>query len=562
MKFIAFLAAWVTLVILSVKLNGQELIPMKKQGWWGYVDEKGKFVIPPKFLEAQNFSDGLAAVVLDFYWGFIDKKGTLIIPFRYQVAKSFSEGMAAVKLYGKWGYIDKTDKVIIPINFQEVGNFSDGLAAVKLNGKWGFIDKTGKVIIPINFQEVGNFSDGLAAVKLDGKWGYVDKTGNGVIPINFQEVGSFKYGMAPVRLNKKWGFADKTGKIVIPCNYKQVENYSEDLVLVSNGKFWGAVDINGAEFVPHIYNDSRSVRDVIAKQGVRKPIEKNLFTQNQTQPQTVQTDKQKTATPEITVAKSDIAVNIPVTAVKNEYTFAVIIANENYQRESQVVFAKNDGEVFYQYCIKTLGLPEKNIRFIQNATLNNIRAEINWISRVADAYDGEANIIFYYAGHGIPDENSGNAYLLPVDGYGSDLITAYKIEDLYSKLGTLSARSVTIFLDACFSGAQRSGGMMVSSRGVAIKPKENVPTGNTVVFSAAHGDETAYPFHEKEHGMFTYFLLKKLQETKGDVTFGELGDYIITNVKRQSVVVNNKSQTPTIVPSTSIGENWRKLKLK
>jgi len=117
-------------------------------------------------------------------------------------------------------------------------------------------------------------------------------------------------------------------------------------------------------------------------------------------------------------------------------------------------------------------------------------------------------------------------------------------------------------MDACFSGTQRSGEMMASARGVAIKAVQGAPTGNMVVFSAAQNDETAYPYREKGHGMFTYFLLKKLQETKGDVTLGELGEYIETNVRRQSIVVNNKSQTPVVTPAVAVENRWKGMKLK
>jgi hypothetical protein len=139
--------------------------------------------------------------------------------------------------------------------------------------------------------------------------------------------------------------------------------------------------------------------------------------------------------------------------------------------------------------------------------------------------------------------------------------TGYKLDDLYSKLGEFPAKNITVFMDACFSGAQRSGDMLASARGVAIKTSHGKPSGNMVVFSAAQGDETAYPYKEKGHGLFTYFLLKKLQETQGDVTLGELNNYITNNVQQQSIVVNNKSQTPTVIPSTSL-TNWENLKLK
>lgn len=257
----------------------------------------------------------------------------------------------------------------------------------------------------------------------------------------------------------------------------------------------------------------------------------------------------------------DVDFEMPIASNINDKTFAVIIANEKYQMEKSVEFATNDGKVFMEYCKKTLGLPEKNVHYITDATLNNIKYEVKWLQDVIAVYNGEAKVIFYYAGHGIPNENNKSAYLLPIDGYGSDATTGYALEDLYKALGSLPSKSVTIFLDACFSGAKRDGDMLASARGIAIKTRPTAPIGNMVVFTAAQGDETAYPYKEQEHGLFTYYLLKKLQETKGNVTLGELGDYIKTQVKRQSIVTNGKLQSPTIIATSSVGNDWKSWKL-
>ena len=257
----------------------------------------------------------------------------------------------------------------------------------------------------------------------------------------------------------------------------------------------------------------------------------------------------------------DVDDDIPIVPKKNEKVFAVVIANEKYQMEKAVQYAKNDGRVFAEYCRKTLGLPEKNIHYVTDATLNNLKYELKWLQNVMKVYRGEAKVIFYYAGHGIPDEQNKNGYLLPIDGYGSDVTTGYALDDLFKTLGNMPSKSVTIFLDACFSGAKRDGDMLASTRGVAIKVKQNAPQGNMVVFSAAQGDETAYPYNEFEHGLFTYYLLKKLQETKGDVTLGELGDYIKTKVEQQSIVVNGKLQSPSIMSAPLIGNDWKTWKL-
>lgn len=258
---------------------------------------------------------------------------------------------------------------------------------------------------------------------------------------------------------------------------------------------------------------------------------------------------------------ADVDENIPITDIRNDKTFAVIIANENYQSVASVPFALNDGNIFYEYCTKTLGIPEKHIRLVQDATGNQLKAQVSWLETITEVYE-DAHIIFYYAGHGIPDESSRTAYLLPVDGISTDISTGYKLDNLYASLGQMHTANVTIFMDACFSGSKREEGMLASARGVALKAKNGVPQGNMVVFSAAQGDETAYPDKEKQHGMFTYYLLKKLQDTRGNVTLQDLGNYISANVRKQSIVLNGKLQTPCVIPSATVGDSWQSWTLK
>lgn len=262
------------------------------------------------------------------------------------------------------------------------------------------------------------------------------------------------------------------------------------------------------------------------------------------------------------VRQSDVDVDIPVTKTVNDKTFVVIFANEDYQKEENVPFAIHDGEIFKEYCVSTLGIPEKNIRIEKNATLNNMKHEIMWLKNTMLAFKGEAKGLVYYSGHGIPNEASRGAYLLPVDGYATDPESGYSLDKLYSDLGNVEARSVTYFIDACFSGANRNGQMLAESRGAAIKSKTGVLKGNAVAFSAAQGDETAYVYQDKSHGMFTYFLLKKLQESKGDVNYGDLADFINDKVTKMSLVENSKRQTPAANASTALMDSWRKCKLK
>ena len=53
-----------------------------------------------------------------------------------------------------------------------------------------------------------------------------------------------------------------------------------------------------------------------------------------------------------------------------------------------------------------------------------------------------------------------------------------------------------------------------------------------------------------------------LQAAGGDVDMGTLTDYVTKQVKRQSVVINNKKQTPTVIPSQALANDWRNMKLR
>lgn len=287
------------------------------------------------------------------------------------------------------------------------------------------------------------------------------------------------------------------------------------------------------------------------------PINSDLFAQNTGEaPSSLQKQKKK-----VKVGTSDVDTNIPETKSSNDKTFAVIISNEHYSMVTQVPLALNDGQTFSRYCEKTLGLPKNNIRLYSDASYGVMIRAIRDIKEIASAYSGDIQVLFYYAGHGIPNEATKDAYLLPIDADGTQTEGCYSLNRLYSELGGLNTRSVIVFLDACFSGAKRDGGMLASARGVALKAKKEAPQGNMVIFSAASDDETAFPYKEKGHGLFTYFLLKRLQESKGNVTLAELGDYIIRNVKQQSVVVNRKTQTPSVIPSNAMTDRWKNIKL-
>lgn len=259
--------------------------------------------------------------------------------------------------------------------------------------------------------------------------------------------------------------------------------------------------------------------------------------------------------------KSDVDVDIPVNNAIKDNVFVLIIANENYHDVANVPNALNDGEIFSKYCNLTLGVSSTNIHLLKDGTLGNIKREISWIQKISDAYNGDASFWIFYAGHGIPDEKTKEAYILPIDGFPGDLSTCLSLNELYDVLGTIKSKMNVLFLDACFSGSTRGDEMLSDARGIAIKSNLSEPKGNTIVLSSSLGDESSFSYIQENHGMFTYFLLKKIKESKGNVSLNDLFSYIKDNVSKKSIVLNGKSQTPTITPSKDILNEWKNWKL-
>lgn len=82
---------------------------------WGFIiiDNTGKYVVDPQFVDAAGFTEDYARVKVGDKWGFIDKTGKNIVNPKFDKARFFSEGLAIVKVGGKFGIIDKTGKYVV-----------------------------------------------------------------------------------------------------------------------------------------------------------------------------------------------------------------------------------------------------------------------------------------------------------------------------------------------------------------------------------------------------------------------------------------------------------------
>lgn len=227
-----------------------------------------KLVIDPQFEFARDFSEGLAAVVLDGRLGYITAKGEFVIPpkldfdpisiYREGVYQ-FSDGLARVAIAHRWGYIDSTGRMVIPPKFDSAENFASGLARVELNHAFGYINKIGSVVIPIEFESAAHaFSEDLAGIEIGHRYGYINRLGRVVIEPQFDSADEFKEGLARITLHDKYGFINKAGKIMIPAEFDVAHTFSEGLARVRVDGKYGYIDPTGAIAIAPQFDDTFS----------------------------------------------------------------------------------------------------------------------------------------------------------------------------------------------------------------------------------------------------------------------------------------------------------------
>lgn len=251
---------------------------------------------------------------------------------------------------------------------------------------------------------------------------------------------------------------------------------------------------------------------------------------------------------------ADVDKDIPVTNLNGEKTLAIVIGIENYKYAPVVDYAKRDAQVFYKYAMNVFGIPKENIYYLTNreATLgefNKIFSKDGWLAR--RAVENESNIMVFYAGHGAPDVKSKSAYLIPYDIDPNYAKTGFSLNHLYASLSGIKAKSVIVFLDACFSGKSRSNEMLIAgARSVIIKPDNSAFSGkNMAVLAASSNDEYSSAYPQKYHGIFTYYLLKTLKENAYNLpylTVKKLYEKVRSDVVKRAGYLD-KQQTPSLL---------------
>jgi len=267
---------------------------------------------------------------------------------------------------------------------------------------------------------------------------------------------------------------------------------------------------------------------------LEKRVLKNKIKELQSKSKTIIAKKPKSEFP-----LKPIPINFLSSSIKRD-DIAVIIGNANYKKQGKDIPNVNpayaDAEGIKQYFMKAKGIKEGNIIYLKDATGSQLLGVFgNEKSHKGKLFNyikpNKSNVYIYYAGHGAPGEE-GDAYLVPTDTDSQTIeFTGYPLSTLYSNLGKLPAKSMTVILEACFSGGSQSGSLISKASPIIIQPKKTMIPENIKVIAAGSERQMASWEEDSSHSLFTKYFLKAMSgegdsNKDGNVSDAELEEYL------------------------------------
>ena len=233
---------------------------------------------------------------------------------------------------------------------------------------------------------------------------------------------------------------------------------------------------------------------------------------------------------------------------------AIIIGIQNYKRVPKADFANNDAKEFYEYAIRGLGIKPENIKLLideEADELEIVKAFENWLPLQVNK--NKTDVYVFYSGHGLPSPDGQSLYFLP---YGVDKQylsrTAVGQKEVVALLTASKPKSVTMFIDACYSGQTRGGEtLLASAKPISLKTDTNAFPSNFTVITASANDQISSSSPELKHGIFSFYLMKGMEgdadgNKDGKITVGEMQEYLSDKVLRQAMSMSRKQDTQLV----------------
>ena len=338
----------------------------------------------------------------------------------------------------------------------------------------------------------------------------------------------------------------KTSRIAIKGSASQPDANGDFTITIQTGADTASLKIDGEEVGGK--QDGNYVIKRVARVGEQNSYSitaRDVFGNTDSVTVTVarQVADSRPAIPRLNPAS--VKVQLPRDAV------AIIIGIENYRRVAKADFANADAKDFYTYASRALGIKPENIKLLVDDGADDIEilnAFQNWLPLKVNK--GKTDVYVFYSGHGYPSQDGSSLYFLPFNVDKQYLErTSVKQKEVVFALQKAQAKSVTMFIDACYSGQTRGGEVLIAGlKPIALKADEKAYPPEFTVITASAADQFSSASQDLKHGIFSFYLMKGMEgdadvNKDGRITSGELQRYLSEMVGRQAMGLNRTQNT-------------------
>ncbi len=477
---------------------------------------------------------------------------------QFSSAGPFTDGRAFVQIggdeAGKWGVIDKTGRFIVNPQFDSASGFSDGIAPVRFGKnnteKTGFIDREGQYLV---YPQFDNYSD-LEEDKFISPFFYEGLSANCVIVNSKRKCGFIsKDSIQIAQANKppqKEQLSTSTKKptkpLVLSVSSTQPDPNGLIVITVQTNADTSSLKINGEEQGGRA--DGNYIIEKVARVGQDTQFSITAVDINGN------SDTKTITVSRLAASAADTSIALKPEAIKRapaRDAVAIIIGIQNYKRVPRAEFANKDATEFNEYAIRALGIRPEKIKMLLDEEadeVNIVKAFENWLP--IQVNKDKTDVYVFYSGHGLPAPDGKSLYFLP-HGVDKELLsrTAVGQNEIVAALSAAKPKSVTMFIDACYSGQTRGGDVLIAdAKPVSLKTDTNTYPPNFTVITASANDQISSSSSELKHGIFSFYLMKGMEgdadaNQDGKITVGEMQDYLSDKVARQATTLGRKQNT-------------------
>ncbi len=237
---------------------------------------------------------------------------------------------------------------------------------------------------------------------------------------------------------------------------------------------------------------------------------------------------------------------------KDNKRVAIIIGVESYENTPvKALYANNDAQEFKNFAKRSLGISSSNIKVLIDSEakrLDVLKTLKKWLPKKITS-PNQFELFIFFSGHGYPSEKQ-ELHLIPQNGDPTLLEeSALSHKKIIKLIQKTKPKSVTMFIDACYSGQSRTNEVLVAGLKplTAVEINEDVPS-NFTIFSSSKSSQVSATIKEAEHGIFSYYLMKGLSgeadiDKNKQITNKELYTYLQDAVS-QEAFIQNREQDP------------------